>query len=45
MVFSSDYMISERITNSLERAGKQSQIIFLNDVNCFTKQIQGKAQD
>lgn len=43
MLFSSDYMIQDKLDNAL--APGNTQLVFVNDLNDYSKQIQGKSQD
>ena len=43
MLFSSDYMIQDKLDNAL--ALGNTQLVFVNDLNDYSKQIQGKSQD
>eukprot|EP00347_Sterkiella_histriomuscorum_P021796 403332737 len=51
VVFSSDYMIQEKIDNALQifpnnpQKAQSNQLIFINDLCDFSNHIQGKAQD
>lgn len=44
VVFSSDYMIQEKVKSTIENKDTK-QLIFLNDVCDHSKAIQGKSQD